>query len=542
VSREPLVSVILIFLNAERFIHEAIESVLAQSYGNWELVFVDDGSTDSSGERARQYSSKYTERMRYLQHPGGVNRGMSASRNLGIKNASGEYIAFIDADDVWMPEKLEHQVQILNSRPEAAMICGATLYWYSWTGKQQDLGKDYVLDLSLPPDTLINPPALLPTLLRNPVVTSTGGLIRREIIEEVNGFEESFPALFEDQVFCAKVCLTAPVFVSDRCWYKYRIHSDSCCSVAISNGRYHSDRLFFLNWLNSYLSERKVMDEGIWRSLKRERWKCRFPTLSRISDHSRYRASIMKELARSSARRILPPALYAWLKRKWRGPAHSPQVGAVRFGDLRRLTPISREFGYDRGTPVDRYYIEDFLARHALDIRGNVLEVGDDSYTRKYGRDRVSRTDVVHVSEGNPKATIVADLAHADHIPSDCFDCIILTQTLHLIHDAHSALSTLTRVLKPNGVLLATFPGISQIDHYDWGKSWHWGFTSLSARKLFSDFFPEANLHVETHGNVLAAIAFLHGIAWEELRADELDYNDPDYQVTIAVRAKKSAE
>ena len=136
-----------------------------------------------------------------------------------------------------------------------------------------------------------------------------------------------------------------------------------------------------------------------------------------------------------------------------------PPVGHVRFGGLRRLTPISRHYGYDRGRPIDRYYIRTFLARRSGDIRARVLEIGDDSYTRQFGSLRVTHSDVLHVSRDNPKATIVGDLASADHIESDAFDCVILTQTLHLIYDVRAALVTLHRILRPGGVLLATFPG-----------------------------------------------------------------------------------
>ena len=153
----------------------------------------------------------------------------------------------------------------------------------------------------------------------------------------------------------------------------------------------------------------------------------------------------------------------------------------------------------------------------------------------------MSRTDVLHVSENNPQATIVADLANAAHIPSDTFDCIILTQTLHLIYDVRSALITLRRILKPGGVLLATLPGISQIDHHDWHESWYWAFTSLSARRLFAEVFAARNVSVETYGNVLAATAFLQGISFEELSANELDHEDSDYPVTITVRATKES-
>jgi SAM-dependent methyltransferase len=194
----------------------------------------------------------------------------------------------------------------------------------------------------------------------------------------------------------------------------------------------------------------------------------------------------------------------------------------------------------DRGLPIDRYYIERFLSAHASDVRGHVLEIGSDTYTHRFGRDRVIRSDVLFVAEGNPKATIVADLTSTNHIPSGIFDCILLTQTLQFIYDVRAALKTLYRILKPDGILLATFPGISQISRYDmdrWGD--YWRFTSLSSRRLFEEVFPSALVAVEAHGNVLAALTFLHGLAVQELRPEELDFQDPDYEVLIAVRAVK---
>jgi len=213
----------------------------------------------------------------------------------------------------------------------------------------------------------------------------------------------------------------------------------------------------------------------------------------------------------------------------------------VRFGSLRRLQPISYKFGFDRGKCIDRYYIENFLATRAADIRGHVLEIGDDSYTRRFGGKRVTRSDVLHVQEGNPKATIVGDLTCADHIPSDTFDCVIITQTLQFIYNVRATIKTLHRILKPCGVLLATFPGISQISRYDmdrWGE--YWRFTTLSARRLFEEVFQPQYIEVNAYGNVLTAIAFLHGLTAEEFRQKELDYQDPDYELIITVRAIKS--
>lgn len=219
---------------------------------------------------------------------------------------------------------------------------------------------------------------------------------------------------------------------------------------------------------------------------------------------------------------------------------HSLPVGGVNLGDLRRVRPISRNFGLSRGRPIDRYYIEKFLACHADDIRGRVLEIRDASYTRRFGGDRVSSSDVLDVSKDNQRATIVADLTHANHHLSNSFDCVIFTQTLQFIYDIRSAVETLHRILKPGGTLLATFPGITQISCRQYDEHWFWALTHLSARRLFEEAFSTENIRVEAYGNVLAATAFLQGLAVKELRQEELDHHDPDYEVLIALRAVKS--
>jgi hypothetical protein len=212
------------------------------------------------------------------------------------------------------------------------------------------------------------------------------------------------------------------------------------------------------------------------------------------------------------------------------------------MGALRRLSPISRSFGYDRGTQsVARYYIDQFIAAHAADVRGCVLEVGDPTYTRRCGAGRVTESDVLHAVPGNPAATIVADLTREDSLSPAKYNCIIMTQTLQVIYDCATALKHAERALRPGGVLLATMSGISQISRYDmdrWGEFWR--FTTLSARRLFEQCFPAEGVCVEGYGNVLAAIAFLHGLASHELQPEELTYHDRDYEVIIGVRAQKT--
>jgi SAM-dependent methyltransferase len=215
---------------------------------------------------------------------------------------------------------------------------------------------------------------------------------------------------------------------------------------------------------------------------------------------------------------------------------------SVRFGDLRRLRPISPHFGYDRGKPVDRRYIENFLSYNAGHIKGRVLEVADNAYTLRYGGARVLSSDVLDIDERNPRATLVGDLAEGHNFPSEAFDCIVLTQTLQFVFNVHKAVVTLHRMLKPGGVLLLTVPGVTSIDSGEGGASWYWSLSQAAVSRLLSRNFGEANIDVTTYGNVLAAVAFLYGLAEDELRPTELEARDPQYPVIVAARAIKQHE
>lgn len=221
-NTDSLVSAIIIFLNAEEFIQEAIESVLGQTYPHWELLLVNDGSTDASPEIAQRYAAQHSGQVRYLEHPGHQNRGMAASRNLGIRHAQGDYIAFLDTDYLWLSNKLADQVTILDSQPDAGMLYGNSLYWYSWTQSPEDSQRDFVPPLGVQPNSLIQPPRLLSLFLRGKaaVPCPTSILVRESAIRKIGGFDESFLGvhmIYEDQAFYAKLCLRFPVYVSGTC-------------------------------------------------------------------------------------------------------------------------------------------------------------------------------------------------------------------------------------------------------------------------------------------------------------------------------------
>ena len=204
---------------------------------------------------------------------------------------------------------------------------------------------------------------------------------------------------------------------------------------------------------------------------------------------------------------------------------------------LEGLEPVSRTFGFDRGRPIDRFYIEEFVQRHAADIHGHVLEIAEPTYTRRFGSG-VTRSDVLHAAPGNPEATIVGDLVSGDGVPERTFDCIVLTQTLSVIYEARRAVEGVKRALRPGGVLLATVPGISQLsreDQREWGE--YWRFTSDSLRTMLSEVFGPDNVEVEAHGNVFVAAAFLYGLATEDLDEHELRTRDEDFDFLICGRA-----
>jgi SAM-dependent methyltransferase len=227
-------------------------------------------------------------------------------------------------------------------------------------------------------------------------------------------------------------------------------------------------------------------------------------------------------------------------RKRLRRLAQWPPVRGVRLGSLRRTRPISRNYGFERGTPIDRFYIEQFLADHQQAIQGHVLEIGDDEYTRAYGKDKVEQVDVLHAGPDNPQATIVADLADAPQIPDGTFNCVICTQTLLLIYDVQAAVKTLHRILAPGGVALVTVPGVSRIcrDEADeWGD--YWRFTTDSATRLFADEFGPDNVTTRAYGNVLAATAMLHGLAAEEIGDKKLNDRDRDFEVLIGVSARR---
>jgi SAM-dependent methyltransferase len=216
--------------------------------------------------------------------------------------------------------------------------------------------------------------------------------------------------------------------------------------------------------------------------------------------------------------------------------------GQNPLGHLRAPVPIARWFGWGRGKAIDRVFIEHYLAAQSAYIHGRVLEIGDNEYTVTYGGDRVQQSDILHFDEKNPQATFIGDLSSCDHIPDALFDCMILTQTLHLIYDIRAALNNAHRLLKPGGSLVATFPGISQISDPEWGATWCWGWSSGQAASLLESAFPGGDVEVQALGNRLAAVAMLHGLVAEEVPLEQLLSTDGACAFLIGAVAVRAAE
>ena len=530
---DPLISCIIIFWNAEKYIEEAIQSVFAQTYTAWELLLCDDGSVDGSTGIARRYAERYPDKVRYLDHPNHQNRGMSATRNLGIHNAAGEYLAFLDADDVWLPDKLERQLLLLESQPEAAMVYGPTQWWYSWTGNPEDRHRDYIHEIGVPTNSLLQPPTVLTRFIRTEGISpcTCSVLLRRKAVERIGGFEELFEGLYEDQAFFAKMCLSAPVYVSTECLARYRQHPESNTILAGQTGDYTLRRRIFLDWLAVYLSRQGIQDVAVWKALRRELRFNRHPILQKLI--LRPIQAFLGRLLRFGSR----------LRTRW---LRLPLIRQLRSTQFRRLQPIGN--GRLRGTPIVRYYWDRYLQKNRSAIRGVALEIGTTYTIRSYGGQSVDQADAIDLFAHSPEVTVVADLSRADDIAADIYDCFVIQFTMHLIYDVEAALFHAVRILKPGGVLLVNFPCV---DYYfphglDMGTGeplyMYWWFTPIQVENILRRIgLHEADYSLEIYGNLFTRVAYQLNLPAEELTEKELDTYDAGHPLLICARVVKPA-
>lgn len=516
------VSIVLTTFNHARFLGDALASVAAQTVAAYEVIVVDDGSTDDPASVVKAWPSVQLIRQ--------TNQGLSAARNVGWRAATGDFVVFLDADDLLRPNALAVNIQRFECVPESAFVYaghevideyGAHLR----TGFAHGDGSD----------------AYERFLRGNAVGMHATVMYRRDRIAEAGGFDTSLVAA-EDYELLLRLSRRFKVGFSPDIIAEYRRHGENMSS----------DVTRMLRASLRVLREQKsfAQQERRWQSalaagfLDMREFYARQALLRLYSDIRQRRLVPRGMLASAYVAMAAPHACLSLVARSLRDrllrSRAVPAIGRVGFGDLRRTSPICRDFGFSRGRPIDRRYIESFLHRHADDIRGRVLEIADNSYTRQFGGTRVLSSDILHVDVDHAAATLIGDLASDMRLPSEAFDCIILTQTLHLIFDVHGAIATLHRMLKPGGVLLMTVPGVSSVDRGEWGGTWFWSFTPAALERLLGEQFTRESVAVSDYGNVLAASAFLYGLADVELDSVELDSRDSKYPVIVTARAVRA--
>lgn len=237
------------------------------------------------------------------------------------------------------------------------------------------------------------------------------------------------------------------------------------------------------------------------------------------------------------AARVMPQPIRARIRGVLRSPRLRRRLSPVHWGNLRRLRPFSSRYGFDRGTPVDRYYLDTFFRNYSSDISGHVLEVRDPDFSGRFGH-HITELDLVDIDPANDDATIIADLSDHGALPAERFDCVIIPQTLQFVGDLGAAVSNAWESLTSGGILLVTIPTISKREHH-LPDADRWRMTPAGLAHVLRRSCSGAEIEVRGLGNVLSAVAFLEGVAAEELTASELDAHDPEFPVIACASARR---
>jgi peptidoglycan/xylan/chitin deacetylase (PgdA/CDA1 family) len=479
-----------------RALTRAVERARAQS-DDAAIVLVALPDLDDAGRRSvRAVVDRFS--IPFVSVPGGPG----AAWNAGVRMTDVAYVACVEADDLLAPPFLGTLVGALERDPAADVA----LSWVRRTAGAVTVRVD------VPGAVDLETALALPSSTASPV-------IRREAWSRLGGFDEHVPGFELHELLLRVLAAGRRVALVERPLVERPVDACSRSRRALDDDQVAA-------------AYRAIVDRH------RPAYDTRLGQLLAGSER-RYRALVVQHGALVDRRAGTVRALTELDAELATLRAACPGEG-LDWGDLRRKTPVSRDWGYDRGTPVDRHYIEAFLERHAGDIRGRVLEVQEDDYSRRFGGDRVERVDVVDLDPTNPRATVIADLRGAPALPSDAYDCVVLTQTLHVIDDMHAALTECRRVLKPGGVLLATLPAASRVCLEYGADGDFWRVTEAGARRLAGQVFGPDAVETRAYGNVLATTAFLYGFAAHELGAEEFDWHDPFHPLIVGVRAVKS--
>ncbi|MCC5928144.1 MAG: glycosyltransferase [Cyclobacteriaceae bacterium] len=536
-SDKPIVSVVIPCYNHAHYLPDAVQSVREQTYRHTEIIVVDDGSKDHT----RDYCLSQSDIIYVYQE----NQGLSAARNKGIDYARGAFLVFLDADDLLFPEGIEINLQYVLAHPKCGFVSGGHIKSDLISGQpfvEQDYQPVYENHYQ--------------ALLQGNYIGMHAAVMYQVHVFDDLIYDTSMKACEDYDLYC-KIARQYPVVCHDKLIANYRLHSSNMsgniplmlenvlkvldrqrpfiktseASIALKRGKkvwkeYYCEQL----WKKYHNDEQKkpISHDELLLLLKYDKKKYMKYLLKRSKLYLVYWAES-----------LMPVFLARFLRRKGILNRGILLPNTIDGGHFERFEPFSRSYGFDRGGPIDRFFIERFLRSNAHSVKGRVLEIGDNEYTLMIGGNNVEISDILHVNENNKKATFIGDLSDAPGLPSDAFDCVILTQTLHLIWDVKDALETCKRVLKKGGCLLLTVPGISQIEVGEWATTWYWSFTDRSIKKFMNETFGEGNYELEVFGNAYLASAFLFGAGQGEVDPRFYDLQDPYYQMLICVKAVK---
>lgn len=481
VNRTPLVSIVIPCYNQGRYLSKAIESVHKQTYNNYEIIVVDDGSEDDT----KSVASGYTN-VSYVYQK---NQGLAAARNTGIDISKGSLLVFLDSDDWLIPEALETNIEYILQQPELAFVSGAYMLFYELENKVRKVIQE------IKDDNYVH-------MLKGNYVGMIATVMFRKWIFDSFKYDTSLKVC-EDYDLFLQIVRKYPAIQHDKMIAVYRIHDKNLSGNHIKMLK--TATAILDNQINFVYDERESEALKTGKAL----WKFYYcaqmyeDLLHQLFNGKKINRSYTKALLQYNKKlylKFMQKRSFHKIRRKLKiiipdlilktlGKSTAPLPGKINMGDLNVTEPFSTEFAYDRGGPVDRYYIENFLEKNETQVKGRILEIGDNEYTLRYGGSKVIQSDILHVDKSNPYATFTGDLSDAPHVPGNSFDCIILTQTLHLIYNFKGAIETCFRILKPGGTLLLTVPGISHVDQSQWGKYWLWSFTDNSISKILGEYF-----------------------------------------------------
>lgn len=531
---EATVTVVVTTYNHAHYLHEALESVFRQTRPADEVIVVDDGSNDNPEDVTALYP-----RARLIRQK---NQGLSAARNTGLHAASGSHVLFLDADDRLTSIALAVHVERFARDPQCALVYAAYRVFGAVPGGANDVALRNAGE---------DPYARF--LEGNQIGMHATVLYRRTALAAIGGFDRSLRACEDYDVYLRLA----------------REHRIACGPEVVAEYRQHgsnmsSDLALMLRSVETVLEKQKewTSSRPHWEEARRrglQKWTTYYAAMALGKARAQHSTGVptLKIVRRTMPMLVKAPGAMTRVAVE-RGSRKSAAMARARFPKafkwastavgrarhagfaLRGTGPVSVNFGFERGRPIDRRYIEQFLAANAERIGGTVLEIGDTSYTNAFGGGRVVKAEAFHRYADHEGAVFWGDLSGDHNLPPDRFDCIVFTQTLHLIFDMAKAIDALHGALKPGGSLLVTVPWVSPIDRGEWGNDWYWSISLAALRRLLSGPFEPGDVTLDHYGNTLAASAFLYGFADHEIGPGQLDAKDPCCPVLVTAVARKA--